>query len=565
MAVIAAAAVVIPYGMASGADTPSELRVQLKWYHQAQFAGFYAAIDQGYFADRGVKVITRPNRAEVNPLESLVAGEADVAVASMSQAVMMSTNRRTFVNVAQVFDTADSMLICRVLNGFTSERDLHGRTVAVSDDRAAVVRKIFAAIFPDGGNPRIIPPQPDLAALTSGDADCIWGSKFNEYWRADDAGLEVFTVSPAEYGVVNIEDGLYVESKRLADPGFREQLAALLVGLEEGWSFAASNPSATVQLVLDNDSQLDAFSQRRELEVVLPLLGTRFGYFDVAKYETFDTWGRPLLPADLHQRLWTHDVFNRAQAITGRMGFISPVTRHYIEVVRDTDWYRVLVWFGVFAASFSGALLGARMRYRLWGRILLGMMTALGGGVVRDVLLGGARYPIPLLHDVKTLLVSLLGVGVVSGLLHLPRGERLLLRAHRLNDYADVVGFAILAINGATIALISNASVIWAPICAAITVSGGGLLSDIVCGREHRRFRGEVYDEVAVVGALVLLGFLKFADGHEHRPGQVLGSVAFALSLLLAARYAVLRFRLQYPTWTRRTGSVDGDAVVAVP
>jgi hypothetical protein len=191
MAVIAAVSAVVPYGMASGADTPSELRVQLKWYHQAQFAGFYAAIDQGYFADRGLKVITRPNRAEVSPLESLVTGEADVAVASMSQAVMMSTNRRTFVNVAQVFDTADTMLICRVLKGFTSERNLHGRAVAVSDDidRIAHVQRLLDGLaevytmgFEDGERLATITDWPVkdlvaelrtdfLLALHRGDAD----------------------------------------------------------------------------------------------------------------------------------------------------------------------------------------------------------------------------------------------------------------------------------------------------------------------------------------------------------------------------------------------------------
>ncbi len=549
VALLTLLAAVIVSGLPSVAEggapaaASTRLRVQLKWYHQAQFAGWYAAQDQGYFGEQGLVVGTEPGAPDRNPIDAVKDGSADVAVASMAQAVTASTGGRRFVNIAQIFQLADSELICNSSIARPSAEQLDGATVAVSPDRQPVVNAMFRAMFPNGSGTRIVPPQPDVTALVEGTADCIWGSAFNEYWRAADAGLSVFTVNPTDLGVVNIEDGLYVDERRLDDSTFRRQMVGMLIALERGWQFARTNPTSTVQLVRQHNPSLTISSQLRELESVLALLGNRFGYFDPGAYETSDQWGRPNLPAELRDGLWTHDVYTSARRALGDRPFVTPLTQHYLVLIRSTQWYKVLIWFGVFAAAMSGAILGHRQGYRVWGRVVLAALTALGGGVLRDVILGGNRYPIPLLHDTATLLVVLAAVVVVS-LLTRFRSLDLL---DRFAVNADVIGFAILAINGATIALISNASVIWAPICAALTVAGGGILSDIVARREHTQFKRDIYDEVAVVGTFALLALLWVANRHEHKPVLVLSSVLVVLGLLLAARFAVLRLDLHYP------------------
>ena len=529
---------------AAPAASSTRLKVQLKWYHQAQFAGWYAAQDQGYFGEQGLVVGTEPGSPNTNPIAALKDGSADVAVGSMAQAVAASTDGRRFVNIAQIFQIADSELICNSTFSRPSAGQLDGATVAVSEDRSAVVKALFAASFPGGIGPRLVPPKPDVVALVDESADCIWGSAFNEYWRAADAGLHVFTVNPADVGVVNIEDGLYVDERRLDDSTFRTQLVGMLIALERGWQFARTNPTSAVQLVRQHNSSLTVSSQLRELESVVALLGDRFGYFEPGRYETVDRWGRPSLPPELRDRLWTHDIHTAAQRQTGDRPFITPLTQHYVILIRSTQWFKVLIWFGVFAAAMSGALLGHRRGYRMWGRVVLAGITALGGGVLRDLILGGSRYPIPLLHDSATVLIVVAAVVVVSLLTRIRSLDRL----DRLAVNADVIGFAILAINGATIALISSASVIWAPICAAFTVAGGGIMSDIVARREHVQFKRDIYDEVAVLGAFVLLGMLWVANRHEHRPILVLASVLTVLALLLVARFAVLRFDIHYPS-----------------
>ncbi len=579
---VALAATVLA-GMTASAATADpgmrELRVQLKWYHQAQFAGYYAADDQGYFAERDLEVTLTPGIPGENPLQRLVDGEADVAEGSMDQAVAVTRSGTTVVNIAQLFQTSDSVLICRTRLGLASAQDLASVTVSVGD-RRPLVEEMFDAMFGADAEERYVPPRPFIEALTRGDADCQWGSTFNEYWRAEAAGLDVFVITPAELGVINIEDGLYVRKDRLGDAEFRRALVDLLIALERGWEFAALHPSSTVMLVRSQDPTLEAEGQRQQLEAVLPLFGDRFGYFDVtrdevsstsgspnctrcdrfgyfdiARFETVDANGVPTLPDALQDRLWTHDIFNATQHELGQAPFVTPVTRHYIEVLRASPWYRWMMRFGVVAAALSGALTGARLGYRFWGRLVLATLTALGGGVLRDILLGGDRYPSYLVHDPSDLYLVLATAAAVTALQHLRARTASLERLDRAAQRADVVGFSVLAVNGATVAIVAGATLIWVPIAAALTVAGGGILTDVLTRREHEGFRGHVYEEAAVIGALALLAGLAVANMHEHRPVLVLGAVLLALAVLFALRISIHRYGLRYPRWgAHRTG-----------
>ena len=533
-------------GATAAADSaPRSLRVQLKWYHQAQFAGFYVADDQGYFAARDLEVTLTPGVPGQNPLQQLADGDADVAEGSMDQAIAVTTDGVRVVNVAQLFQDADSVLICRTRPGLASASDLRTATVSVGD-RRPIVEEMFDAMFGTDHAERYIPPAPFIEALTRKGADCQWGSTFNEYWRSEQADLDVFVVRPEELGVVNIEDGLYVRADRLGDGAFRAALVDLLIGLEQGWDFAAAQPSSTVQLVRSVDPTLSADGQRQQLEAVLPLFGDDFGYFDIGRYETVDRHGVPTLPDALRDRLWTHDIHQAAQQEMGRAPFITPVTRHYIEVLRASPWFRWLMRFGVVAAALSGALVGTRLGYRFWGRLVLAGITALGGGVLRDVLLGGDRYPSYLVHDPSDLYLVFGTALVVTALAHVRTS---LTPLDRVAQHADVVGFSLLAVNGATIAIVTEASMVWVPIAAALTVAGGGILTDVLTRREHEGFRGQVYEEAAVAGALVLLAGLAVANQHEHQPVLVLLAVLLSLGILFALRVSIHWYGLRYPRW----------------
>jgi uncharacterized membrane protein YeiH len=80
-----------------------------------------------------------------------------------------------------------------------------------------------------------------------------------------------------------------------------------------------------------------------------------------------------------------------------------------------------------------------------------------------------------------------------------------------------------------------------------MSVAGGGILTDVVVSREHTQFRGELYEEVALVGALILLGLLWLTDSHESSRWMIRLGVVLSLATLLVAWYVILTRNIRYP------------------
>ena len=522
------------------------INVRLKWYHQAQFAGFYAAEQKGYFAQQGVNVHILEGSPTQNSLQSIADGSADVAVASLVEAQQATAYGIQFVNVAQLFQGNDDVLLCSVSARRESDWDLSKATIGIRNpEQRAYIQEILAAKFPNGSQPTFVKSMPDIESLVNDDADCIFGSTFNEYPRALSAGLDVFIVDPADVGVALVQDGLYVDANRLKSAKFREDLAHLVVGLKHGWQFATANPESAVRMVLQLNPSLDYGVQTQQLEDVLALIGpvnaTSFGYYDISKYAQKNSLGLPVMSGRLESRFWTHSVYVEVQKIEHRNGVLSPAVNYYISSLRSSTWYKGLIEFGTFAAALAGGLVGVRRRYRFWGCYVLALASAMGGGVIRDVLLGGERYPIWLVRNPFDFYLCLVATSIAFGISRWKSRSRGLEIADMVANRADVVGFSILAIHGAAIAMSANHPAIWAPLAAALTVSGGGVVTDVLLGSEHKQYRDVAYEEVAIAGALILLAGLWVADWFEHNPNVVFVWFMVTLALLLTGRYAVLR------------------------
>lgn len=159
----------------------------------------------------------------------------------------------------------------------------------------------------------------------------------------------------------------------------------------------------------------------------------------------------------------------------------------------------VLDLLGVFVFALSGATLAVSRRLDVFGVLVLGVAAALGGGLVRDVLLGA--LPPVALRDERYLLVALLAGAVVF--VGSPLVERLA-GAVRLFDAA---GLGLFAVAGTTRALNAGLGAVPAVVVGVLTGVGGGVLRDLLAGVVPTVLRREVYAVPAVLGgAVVVLG-----------------------------------------------------------
>lgn len=192
--------------------------------------------------------------------------------------------------------------------------------------------------------------------------------------------------------------------------------------------------------------------------------------------------------------------------------------------------FLVLDLMGTFAFALNGALIAIRVaKFDIVGVITLGMVTALGGGIIRDVFLDS--LPPATFSDWRYLAVAATGSLVAFGFgRHMDRlsGPILVL---------DAAGLSLFAVSGALKALNLDAGLAQAVILGAITAVGGGTLRDMMVSRIPVVLRSELYAIPALAGALFLVVGQQL--GAAVVPAAVAGAVLCFAIRMLGVRYGL--------------------------
>ncbi|AQA20630.1 hypothetical protein BTZ20_4700 [Rhodococcus sp. MTM3W5.2] len=185
---------------------------------------------------------------------------------------------------------------------------------------------------------------------------------------------------------------------------------------------------------------------------------------------------------------------------------------------------KVLELIGVVAFAASGALVGVSKRLDIFGVCLLGVFTAIGGGVIRDVLLG--IHPPTALNTWPTFTTALV-TSVIVFFLH-PAFSKL----RREILVLDAIGMGLFASSGAVIALAAGASNQAACLIGATTAIGGGVLRDMLVNEMPLLLHRDLYAVPALIGSTVTVACLEF--GLTPNLGLVVGTVSASTVRLLA-------------------------------
>jgi uncharacterized membrane protein YeiH len=196
----------------------------------------------------------------------------------------------------------------------------------------------------------------------------------------------------------------------------------------------------------------------------------------------------------------------------------------------------ILELLGVAVFAISGALAAGRKSLDWLGVCVIAMVTAMGGGTVRDVLLD--RHPIVWIAHPEFILVCLFAT--VLTLLYV----RLQIPAFRTLFVADALGLAFFTIGGVQIAEQSGVSALLALLMGVITGVVGGVARDVLLAEIPLILRpGQLYASAAIAGAALYL-LLEHA-GISRDPASLVGMATIA-----AVRFAAIAWRLQLPAFT---------------
>ncbi|WP_460445022.1 trimeric intracellular cation channel family protein [Angustibacter aerolatus] len=169
-------------------------------------------------------------------------------------------------------------------------------------------------------------------------------------------------------------------------------------------------------------------------------------------------------------------------------------------ILADARLQLVLDLVGVFVFALSGGLVAVQRRLDLFGVLVLAVVAGLGGGILRDVLIGAT--PPRGLTDWRLLAAAALG-GLVTFRWHPNLGRRrLLVRSVRVLDAAGLGAFCV---SGALTALAQGAAPLTAVIVGTLTAIGGGMLRDVLAGQVPEVLRRELYAVPAALGATAVV------------------------------------------------------------
>src|SRR5690606_18631255 len=145
------------------------------------------------------------------------------------------------------------------------------------------------------------------------------------------------------------------------------------------------------------------------------------------------------------------------------------------EPSRMFDTFAALLdWFGIVVFAITGALVASRKQMDLVGFVLLGTVTGIGGGTVRDTLLGA--LPVFWVREPGYLVACVLVSAAAFLLAHIPQSR------YRLILWCDAVGMALFAVTGAEMALLAGAGAVVAIAMGVTTATFGGIIRDLLGG-----------------------------------------------------------------------------------
>jgi NitT/TauT family transport system substrate-binding protein len=291
-------------GAATGAGEtrePDQVTLQLKWVTQAQFAGYYAALEQGYYEDEALDVTIRPGGPDIVPEQVVLGGQAEFGINWLDNTLATRDQGGQIVNIAQVFARSGMTEITWKDSGLDQITDLRGKKVGVW--LGGNEHKLFAALTKNGIDPqkdtKIVAQPFDMNLFLNREVDAAAAMTYNELAQVLEAenpdtgelytqdDLNVFLMS--ELGTGALEDGIFVREDWISDEVHQDIATRFLKASFQGWIYCRDNPDECVQYVLDAGPTLGEGHQRWMMNEINALIWPNETGVGIMNPEDFDT------------------------------------------------------------------------------------------------------------------------------------------------------------------------------------------------------------------------------------------------------------------------------------
>jgi NitT/TauT family transport system substrate-binding protein len=323
-------------GGGGNCSSMDQVTLQLQWFIQAQFAGYFAAQDQGFYADQCLDVTIAEGGVDIVPQQQLADGAADFAIAWVPKALATREAGANIVDIAQVFQRSGTLQVSFADSGITTPADFAGKTVG--NWGFGNEYEIFAALAQANLDPAsdvtLVQQDFDMSGLLSGDIDAAEAMIYNEYAQVletvnPDTGelyqpSDLNVISYEEDGVGMLQDAIWADGERLeSDDAYRDMAVRFLTASLQGWAYCRDNVQACTDLVVAQGSKLGASHQLWQMNEINQLIWPAPDGVGVIDQEAWDRTaeiaqntpnleGTTVLTAPPDADSFTNDIINEA-------------------------------------------------------------------------------------------------------------------------------------------------------------------------------------------------------------------------------------------------------------
>ena len=269
-------------GGTSAAKTAVSL--QLQWFPQAQFAGYFAALDKGFYSDEGLDVTILPGAVDIVPATVVAGGKAQFGISWVPRMLAPRESGADVQVIGQVFQRSATTQVSFKSSNITSVADFKGKKIGSwgfgnEFELLAGMRK--AGLDPDK-DVTIVPQQFDMNAFVAGQIDAAQAMTYNEYaqvletknpktgqlFTADDLNV----IKWEDQGTAMLQDAIFTSESWLAKTGNEDVAVRFLRASFRGWIFCRDQPAECVDIVLKHDAKLPKGHQTWQLNEISALI-----------------------------------------------------------------------------------------------------------------------------------------------------------------------------------------------------------------------------------------------------------------------------------------------------
>jgi diguanylate cyclase (GGDEF)-like protein/PAS domain S-box-containing protein len=217
-----------------------DITLQLKWRHQFQFAGYYAAQEQGYYRDEGLNVNIIEGSKDRPPVQQVLSGQADYSIGD-AEVLVARISGKPLVALAAIFQHSPGVLLSLQQSNIQHPKDLVGKRIMMSTDDQGVFQ--FKAMLLkqhlDIKQMTMVPHTWRLQDLIEGKVDVISAYAMDEPEQLKQMGYSPAIITNQSYGVDFYGDVLFTSERELNT--HPERVDAFLRATKKGWLYALNH------------------------------------------------------------------------------------------------------------------------------------------------------------------------------------------------------------------------------------------------------------------------------------------------------------------------------------